>query len=190
MRSTASWTSLAGGRRRPSAIGATPAEPGEAPTERTDVTILRDEDNLYIGIVAYDSEPNASSARRWRATATFGSDDRIEIVLDTFRDQRNAFYFATNAAGTLLDGLAFANGELNTEWDAIWDVRTRRTEQGWTAEFAIPFKSLSFPAGQDVWGFNIQRRFAQARGRALGGGPPRDQFLQVSEAGQITNLEG
>ena len=117
------------------------------------------------------------------------ADDRIEIVLDTFRDQRSAFYFATNAAGALLDGLTFANGELNTEWNAIWDVRTRRTAQGWTAEFAIPFKSLSFPAGQDIWGFNVQRsisrkledgRWAAAR--------LETQFLQVSEAGQITNL--
>ena len=51
----------------------------------------------------------------------------------------------------------FANGESNNEWDAIWTVRTRRTAQGWSAEFEIPFKSLSFPAGQTVWGFNISR---------------------------------
>ena len=109
------------------------------------------------------------------------ADDRIEIVLDTFRDQRSAFYFATNAAGALVDGLSFANGELNTEWNAIWDVRTRRTEQGWTAEFAIPFKSLSFPAGQDAWDSTCSAVFAQARRRTLGGGPPRDPVSQVSE---------
>ena len=53
--------------------------------------------------------------------------------------------------------LAFANGELNSDWDAIWDVRTRRTAEGWSAEFAIPFKSLSFPSHGTVWGFNITR---------------------------------
>ena len=84
-----------------------------------------------------------------------GADDRIEILLDTFRDRRNAFYFATNPAGTLLDGL-IGNGELNNEWDAIWDVRTRRTAEGWMAEFAIPFKSLSFPE-RAGWGFNVSR---------------------------------
>jgi hypothetical protein len=163
--------------------------PGEAPTERTDVTILRDEDNLYIGIVAHDAEPERVVGTQMVRDGNLSADDRVEIVLDTFRDQRSAFYFATNAAGALVDGLTFANGELNTEWNAIWDVRTRRTAQGWTAEFAIPFKSLSFPAGQDVWGFNIQRsisrkledgRWAAAR--------LETQFLQVSEAGQITNL--
>jgi hypothetical protein len=163
--------------------------PGEAPTERTDVTILRDENNLYIGIVAHDSEPQRIVGTQMVRDGNLSADDRVEIVLDTFRDQRSAFYFATNAAGALVDGLTFANGELNTEWNAIWDVRTRRTEQGWTAEFAIPFKSLSFPAGQDAWGFNVQRsisrkledgRWAAARLEI--------EFLQVSEAGQITNL--
>jgi Domain of unknown function (DUF5916)/Carbohydrate family 9 binding domain-like len=165
--------------------------PGEAPTERTDVTILRDEDNLYIGVVAYDSEPNRVVGTQMVRDGNLSADDRIEIVLDTFRDQRSAFYFATNAAGALLDGLTFANGELNTEWNAIWDVRTRRTDQGWTAEFAIPFKSLSFPAGQDVWGFNIQRSISRKLedGR-WSAARLETQFLQVSEAGQITNLRG
>ena len=163
--------------------------PGEAPTERTEVTILRDEDNLYIGIVAHDSEPERIVGTQMVRDGNLSADDRVEIVLDTFRDQRSAFYFATNAAGALVDGLTFANGELNTEWNAIWDVRTRRTGQGWTAEFAIPFKSLSFPAGQDVWGFNIQRSISRKLedGR-WSAARLETQFLQVSEAGQITNL--
>jgi len=120
-----------------------------------------------------------------------GSDDRIEILLDTFRDQRNAFYFATNPAGTLLDGLGFANGDLNSDWDAIWDVRTRRTEEGWVAEFAIPFKSLNFPADSSVWGFNvsrtIQRKLEEDRWT---GALLQTRFLQVSEAGEIGNVGG
>jgi hypothetical protein len=117
------------------------------------------------------------------------SDDRIEILLDTFRDQRSAFYFATNPAGALVDGLAFSNGQLNTDWDAIWQVRTTRTDEGWFAEFAIPFKSLSFPAGQDTWGFNISRtiyrKLEEVRWSAA---RLETQFLQVSEAGEIRNL--
>ena len=105
--------------------------------------------------------------------AVLGADDRIEILLDTFRDQRSAFYFATNPAGALVDGL-IANGQLNTEWDAIWDVRTRRTAEGWVAEFAIPFKSLSFPA--DALGVGLQRRpprLPQAGREPLVGRAPR-----------------
>jgi len=163
---------------------------GSAPSERTEVTLLRDEDNLYVGVVAYDSEPNGVVATQMARDAALGSDDRIEIVLDTFRDQRSAFYFATNPEGALVDGLAFANGQLNTEWDAIWYVRTTRTSTGWTAEFAIPFKSLSFP-DQNVWGFNIARFISRKLEDDRWSGARLDtQFLQVSEAGEITNLGG
>ena len=162
---------------------------GEAPTERTEVTLLRDEDNLYVGVVAYDSEPHRVIGTQMMRDASLNADDRIEILLDTFRDQRSAFYFATNPAGALVDGLAFANGQLNTEWDAIWRVETTRTDDGWMAEFAIPFKSLSFPAGQKVWGFNVARNiYRKLEDNRWSGARLETQFLQVSEAGEITQL--
>jgi hypothetical protein len=164
---------------------------GRPPSERTEVTLLRDEDNLYVGVVAYDAEPHRVVGTQMMRDGSLNADDRIEIVLDTFRDQRSAFYFATNPAGALVDGLAFANGQLNTEWDAIWYVRTERTSNGWIAEFAIPFKSLSFPAGENVWGFNIARTISRKLEDDRWSGARLDtQFLQVSEAGEITNLGG
>jgi hypothetical protein len=165
--------------------------PGENPTEETEVTLLYDEDNLYIGVVAYDSEPQRVIGTQMARDGSLGSDDRIELLLDTFRDQRNAFYFATNPSGALVDGLTFANGQLNTDWDAIWHVRARRTEQGWVAEFAIPFKSLNFPAGRTVWGFNFSRNiYRKLEDTRWSGARLETQFLQVSEAGEITNLDG
>jgi hypothetical protein len=166
-------------------------EPGQVPTERTEVTLLRDHDNLYIGVLAFDSEPARVIGTQMARDASLGADDRIEILLDTFRDQRSAFYFATNPSGALVDGLAFANGQLNTDWDATWSVRTRRTAQGWVAEFAIPFKSLSFPAGENVWGFNVARNiYRKLEDSRWSGARLETQFLQVSEAGAITNLGG
>lgn len=165
--------------------------PGLAPTERTRVTLLRDRDNLYIGIVAYDSEPGKIIGTQMERDAGLGSDDRIEILLDTFRDQRSAFYFATNPAGALVDGLTFGDAQLNTEWDAIWQARTRRTEEGWVAELAIPFRSLTFPAGSSVWGFNVSRSILRKLEDDRWSAARLDtRFLQVSEAGQITNLGG
>jgi hypothetical protein len=165
--------------------------PGELPTERTDVTVLRDAANLYIGIVCHDSEPRRVIGTQMARDAALASDDRVEVVLDTFRDQRNAFYFSTNPAGALVDGLAYANGQLNSEWDAIWLVRTRRTDEGWVAEFAIPFKSLSFPAEREVWGFNVARHVQRKLEESRWSGARLDlQFLQVSEAGELTNLGG
>ena len=164
---------------------------GVAPSERTEVTLLRDADNLYIGVMCHDSEPDGILASQMARDAALRSDDYVELLLDTFRDQSNAFYFATNPNGALVDGLVFANGETNEDWDAIWTVETARSDQGWSAEFAIPFKSLNFPPDGAVWGFNISRtirrkfeevRWANARFDA--------QFFQVSEAGEITGLGG
>ena len=163
---------------------------GRAPTEHTEVTLLADRDRLYVGVVSYDSEPRRVIGTQMARDASLSSDDRLEILLDTFRDQRSAFYFATNPSGALVDGLV-ANGQLNAEWDAIWDVRTRRTEQGWTAEFAIPFKSLSFPSGRTVWGFNIARHIYRKLEEDRWSGARLDTpFNQVSEAGEIRNLVG
>lgn len=163
---------------------------GAQPDERTDVKLIHDRDNLYIGVMCYDSEPNRILASQMARDASLNSDDRISILFDTFRDQSNAFYFSTNPNGALVDGLVFANGETNQDWDAIWIVKTRRTAEGWSAEFAIPFKSLSFPAGDDVWGFNfsriVQRTLEETRWT---GARFQTQFFQVSEAGEITNLK-
>ena len=163
---------------------------GARPTERTDVTLLYDKNNLYIGVMCYDSEPQRVLASQMARDASLNPDDRLSIILDTFRDQSNAFHFSTNPNGALVDGLVFANGETNEDWDAIWIVKTKRSSDGWSAEFAIPFKSLSFPAGQSVWGFNIsriiQRKLEEVRWT---GARFQTQFFQVSEAGEITNLE-
>jgi len=141
--------------------------------------------------MCYDSDLDGIIGTQMARDASLGSDDRIEILLDTYRDQRNAFYFATNPAGALVDGLLFANGQSNMDWDAIWDVRIMRTDSGWSAEFAIPFKSLAFASGATNWGFNIARRIQRKfEDNRWSGARLETEFQQVSEAGEITNLDG
>jgi len=166
-------------------------DPGTRPSERTDVTLLRNADYLYIGVVAYDSEPDKIIRAQMSRDASVSSDDRLEILLDTFRDQQSAFYFATNPNGALVDGLVFGTQDLNTDWNAIWDLRTQTTEEGWTAEIAIPFKSLSFPENSSEWGFNISRNIYRKLEEAMWSGARlENRFLKVSEAGEISNMTG
>ncbi|MEX0321799.1 MAG: DUF5916 domain-containing protein [Puniceicoccaceae bacterium] len=164
---------------------------GQAPSENTDIYVLFDADTLYIGVIAHDSEPDRIIATSMARDGSISSDDRIEILLDTFRDQRNAYYFATNPAGASVDGLAYGNGKLNTDWDTIWDLRTQRTDDGWTVEIAIPFKSLSFPANDSTWGFNFSRNiYRKLEQDRWSGARLEADFLNVSEAGSITGLSG
>jgi hypothetical protein len=164
--------------------------PGEKATERTEVKLLYDSNNLYIGAMCYDSEPDKIIGTQMARDAELDADDRVEILIDTFRDRRNAFYFATNPAGALIDGLIIENGRMNDEWDAIWEVRTRRFEIGWSAEFAIPFKSLGFKRGQQPWGFNFSRTISRKIEEARWASPRLDvSFFQVSEAGEIEGFD-
>ena len=106
-------------------------------------------------------------------------------MLDTYHDQRSAFYFATNPAGALVDGLVFANGQSNLDWKRhLGRCEPGERKRGWIAEFAIPFKSLSFPSGRTVWGFNIsrhiQRKLEEDR---WSGARLETQFFQVFRSG-------
>jgi hypothetical protein len=162
---------------------------GEAASERTEVRLIYDGQNLYIGVICFDSDPKRIIGTQMSRDADLSADDRIEILIDSFHDRRNAFYFATNPLGALVDGLIIENGQINKEWDAIWLVRTRRTEQGWSAEFAIPFKSLGFHRGEAAWGFNFSRTIKRKLEEDRWASPRLDvQFVQVSEAGEITGF--
>jgi hypothetical protein len=159
---------------------------GAAPTEKTEVKLLYDSQNLYVGVICYDSEPDEIIGTQMARDSTLSADDSVEILLDTFHDRRNAFYFATNPAGALVDGLIIENNFPNREWDAIWIVKTRKFDGGWSAEFSNPFKSLGFKNGHNVWGFNfsrtIRRKIEEDRWTAA----RLDlRFHQVSEAGEI-----
>lgn len=144
-----------------------------------------------MGTTDFESEPDKVIGTVVERDGSLRSDDSAEIILDTFRNQQNAFYFATNPAGALVDGLAYDNQELNTDWNAIWEVRTKRTDSGWVAETAIPFKSLNFSEESNQWGFNIERNIIRKLEQSRWTGARQEtDLLRISEAGKITNLQG
>ena len=164
---------------------------GAPPSEPTEVRVAYTADNLYIGIRCMDSRPDLILATQMARDASLDRDDRIEILLDTFQDGRNAYYFATNPAGALVEGRITESGRPNLEWDGVWNVRTRIDRNGWTAEIEIPFKSLSFNPRRGQWGFNISRTLARLREESRWASPSFDiQFNQVAMAGTIEGLEG
>lgn len=159
----------------------------EPATERTEVRLLYDRENLYVGVSCEDSQPHLVIGTQMARDADLASDDRIELLFDTLHDRRNAFYFATNPAGALVDGLIIENGELNQQWDGIWTVRVARSARGWSAEFVIPFKTLTFDADGRAWGFNVSRYIQRKLEEDRWDSPRLDlSFRQVSEAGELT----
>ena len=92
---------------------------GVAATEGTEVRLLYDSDNLYVGILCRDRTPSAIVATQLARDAELDVDDHIIIVLDTFFDQRNGFFFVVNPAGARADGQISNNArELELDWTA------------------------------------------------------------------------
>ena len=180
-------------RTAPDIAGFVQVEPrsGEAPTEATNVWIVYSRDALYIAVRCQDANPGEIVATDMRRDASVEENDNIQLVLDTYNDHRNAYYFATNAAGALVDGRITENREPATEWDGIWLVRTRIDESGWTAEFQIPFKTIGFDPRLGEWGFNISRHMARGRETSRWASPSLDVSLsQVVRAGNLAGLDG
>ena len=169
------------------------SEPNEgAPaTERTEVRILYDEDDLYVGAYLQDSEPDAVVVNDIRKDFRPDDQDTFELILDTFTDRRNGYVFITNAEGAKADRQVANEGrEINTSWDAPWEVRTQRVADGWTVEMAIPFRALrSQHLEGQPWGVNFSRRIRRRNEVDFWSPVSRAYNLtRVSVAGNLTGL--
>lgn len=164
---------------------------GRPASERTEVRILYDEKNVYIGIRAFDSEPKLIAARELRRDAAFDNDDKVEILLDTNHDLRDAYRFVVNPLGTQQDALITDEGkDVNLAWNARWTSEARIDEKGWTAELAIPLTSLRLHDGAPTWGFNVSRTIRRRNEESLWTAWQRSFGLEhVSQAGELTGLE-
>jgi len=176
----------------PAATGFVQAEPreGEAATERTEVRVAYDGGTLYIGARLWDSDPDGLVVTDIKKDFTETEQDAFSVILDTFRDRRNGYVFMTNPEGARADWQVANEGrEINTSWDAVWTVRTRRDAEGWTVEMAIPFRALRFDEGVEAWGINFSRRIRRKNELVYWSPVPRSYALtRLSLAGDLTGL--
>ena len=133
---------------------------GEPASERTDAWVFYDDQNLYLVCRCWDSAPPeewiANEMRR--DTNALRQNDVFGALFDTFHDRRNGFNFYTNPLGARADQWITDEGNPNTDWNPVWSVRTGRFDGGWTAEMAIPFKSLRYLSGEgQTWGIQMRR---------------------------------
>ena len=165
---------------------------GEACTEESEIYVIYNKDNLYIGAKLYDSDPSGILAYQKRRDAWLVTDDRFMLILDTFLDGRTGYFFEINPAGLLGDGILGSGGHwnVNKSWDGIWDTRVVIDDDGWTAEIVIPFRTLNFDPDLDTWGINFQRTIRRKNEDARWSGYRRNQNLtEPIHAGRVTGLK-
>lgn len=169
---------------------------GEPATERTELWIFFDATTLYIAVNCLDSQPDRIIANEMRRDGNnIFQNDNIQFVLDTFYDRRSGLGFQTNALGALRDQeISDERAQPNSDWNTVWDVRAARTDEGWSAEFAIPFKSLRYRAsGPQTWGINMRRDVRWKNERSYLSGVPASYggrgLNKLSSAATLVGLE-
>lgn len=161
---------------------------GARPTEQTEVRLVYDRDFLYAAVHCFDSEPKKIVATQLGQDSAIGSDDTVSLVFDTYGRRREGYLFILNPIGAKLDAL-LGPGGTRTEWDTIWEGAARIVEDGWVAEFAIPFKSLSFGPAGTAWGFNVERVVRRKRESSRWASPFKNKAVEsLPDAGLIEGL--
>ena len=174
---------------------------GAAATQRTEVYVGYTDEALYVGVMAYDDDPAAIIVSDSRRDSSLSDTDAFLFVIDGLLDRQNGFVFGTNAAGIEYDGqvtkegsgdnFGSGGGAFNLNWDGAWAVRATITDDGWSAEFEIPFRTLRYRRDDArQWGINFQRNIRRNNEIAYWAPLDRNRNLyRVSQAGTLNGIE-
>ncbi|HPN37947.1 MAG TPA: DUF5916 domain-containing protein [Melioribacteraceae bacterium] len=167
---------------------------GNKPRFKTEVRILYDTENLYFGISCFDDEPEKLLYREMKWDGYLSKDDYFRIMLDTYNDNRNAYWFAINPLGAqndaLISGLDMSG--FNEDWDGVWEVKTDINENGWFIEVRYPFSTFRFLDGEEqIWGINFERGVKRYDESYLWTSVGQNKGLfKIAEAGDLKGING
>lgn len=164
---------------------------GQPFSQRTEVYFGLDENNLYIAFRCF-GDPENITAKELARDVSLGNDDRVQVILDTYLDKRNAYWFQVGPRGSIGDAYISENGAaFNKAWDGLWTGKARIHSEGWDAEMAIPFKTLGFAKESDRWGVKLIRYYMKKQ--ETGYWPVANlntHKFQVSDAGILEGITG
>lgn len=164
---------------------------GAAPTEKTEVRVTYDADHLYVAVYCYDREPDKIVAKQRARDGDVASDDVFTVTFDPYNDERNGYWFEFSPAGAKRDATVENSNTVRIEWDGVWHLKTRITHEGWFAEMAVPFKTISFNESTDTWGFNVGRTIRRKQEINRWAGITRVSAVRnVGNAGRLIGIGG
>ena len=185
---------------------------GQPSSERTEVRVIFDDRALYVGVWAFDSQADAITYGERIRDYEVNQSDAVVFVLDTYNDDQNGFVFGTTPTGIEYDGQVAnegrgggrfqgggfnsrrrfqsgSGGGFNKNWDGSWTVATTVDDQGWYAEFRIPFSTLRYGNDTRRWGFNVSRRVRRLNEESFWTPVPREfNLYRLNYAGDLEGL--
>lgn len=159
-----------------------------APSEKTTFYVTYDENALYVAAIAYDDEPDQITARTLRQGGSLNADDTVTVLIDAFNNKRSGYSFSVNPYGVREDGIFTSGTRLSDDWDGIWRSAASSSANGWTAEMAIPFNTLTFSPENDTWGFNVSRELRRRNEEIAWNS--RNGRVNPTVSGELQGFEG
>lgn len=150
-------------------------------TQPSVIMMTYDDHALYIAQIFYDTIPGKRIMESFRRDFVFGSNDNLLVFFDTFLDQTNGFSFGVSASGAKWDGTMSDGHSVSLDWDCKWESKTKNYPDRWVSEMRIPFKSVRYPAGSQIWNTNFSRLDLKSNEKSAWAPVPR-QFPTASLA--------
>ncbi|MDD3181081.1 MAG: DUF5916 domain-containing protein [Opitutaceae bacterium] len=167
-----------------------PLEDAE-PNERTEVWATCDGNNIYVAVRLHDSQASRIPAVNMQHDKDDDSDDSVLVTFDPFDRASDGYFFGLTAAGGRYEGTIEDNSTQSFDWDGLWQGRATVDASGWSAEFAIPVKSLSFDPTNAIWGFNVSRTIARSKEIIRWSGTSRSRDVTyLPDQGELRNITG
>ena len=163
---------------------------GQAATESTTVQFAYDDKALYVGVMAFDRQPEYIVARLARRDQ-WPEADFVQIAIDAHHDHQTNFVFQVHAGGSLTDGYNYDDGGgWDGAWDGVWQARQSRHENGWCVEYKIPYQTLRFsPQEKYTWGVNVIRYISRKKEDVYWRMVPLEQSGWPSHFGHLEGIE-
>lgn len=156
------------------------------------VRIVYDKAHLYIGAILNDPNPAAIQADERQEDGRFDRSDTFAVLIDTYHDHQNGFFFESNPLSAMSDALVNQEGDaVNRDWDGRWSVAARRTDEGWAVEFKIPFETIRFRSGDaQTWGIQFRRRVPHLKEISFWSPLSIEQnFFEISRSGHLQDIQ-
>lgn len=165
---------------------------GKPASQQTEVRVVYDKNAIYFGVMLYDTKPDEILASVMRRDDDQRRDDSFAIIIDTYHDHRNGFFFSTNPVGAREDILIFDEGRNTShDWNGIWESAATIGENGWIAEIRIPFKTLRFDSNRlETWGIQFRRIIRRRNEDSFWSVVPREaDVFRLSLGGHLKGLK-
>ncbi len=162
--------------------------PGLPATERSEVSILYDNDAVYVGAMLYDEHPDSILKQLSPRDVWDNNNDAFGVFFDTYSDHQNGFFFILTAAGVQADAKQkFDNSDLS--WNAAWFSKVAITEKGWCVEMRIPYSAIRFSKNDiQEWGVNFARIIRRRREQSFWNAVEPTQSNFVNQAGVLRGI--